>query len=100
MSHNNDNIQGNVPDVNSNITVTLSYDKELGRLLNNSNGQTGSGSGYYAASDYYLLFPSHDRRISVFPVVLTTSPKVGTHIIKYVPFSSVIVSPLTVAFPA
>lgn len=56
MSHNNDNIQGNTPDVNCNITASLSYDKKLGRLLNNSNGQTGSGSGYYAASDYYLFF--------------------------------------------
>lgn len=59
MSHNNDNIQGNTPDVNSNVITTLSYDQTLGRVLNNTSGQTGSGSGYYSASspnNYYLFF--------------------------------------------
>lgn len=61
MSHLNENIQGATPTAQGNITATLDDSSTLGHVLTNSNGQQGSGSGFYTAStastdEYYLFF--------------------------------------------
>lgn len=63
MSHLNDNIQGATPTVQGNITGSLDDSSTLGHVLTNSNGQTGSGSGFYTAStgEYYLFFTGADN---------------------------------------
>lgn len=63
MSHLTESVQGESPDVSGNITVTLDASPALGHFITNSNGETGSGTGFYGAGDYYLFFTGADSYV-------------------------------------
>jgi hypothetical protein len=61
MSHNIESIQGETPNVSSEVTGTLSNSQTLGYMLNYSTGQTRSTSGNYGANDYYDFWTGADN---------------------------------------
>ena len=85
MSYLVEQIQSEKP-VSGNITATLDEQALLGVVLGNSNGQTGAGSGNYAAGDYYSFyagqsFPSGNSSVSGTDITLEK----GTYFLRCVP---------------
>lgn len=86
MSHNNENIQGATPSATSAITGGLDNSMTLGYAINHSSGETGAGSGNYAASDNYIFFTGADNYAGIASVSsdTITIPK-GTFFIQCIP---------------